>query len=55
MNLFGIIKRNIYSRKDLKSATQLSDDVTVETAQKRHVRIEQERTLAMALLLRRTA
>lgn len=54
-SLFGIIRRNIYAKKDLRPATKFSNDMPIEMVKNHKIRAEQERAGAMELLLRRTS
>jgi len=54
-SIFGIIKRNVYTKEELKSATKLSDYMPLETAQDYQVRAEQEKARATEFVLRRAA
>jgi hypothetical protein len=51
-SLFGIVRRSIYSKKDLKSASKLPNDLSIETEEHK-IRAEQERAKAIVLLIRR--
>jgi hypothetical protein len=51
-SLFGIVRRSIYSRKDLKSAPKFLNDLSIET-EGHQIRAEQERARAVVLLIRR--
>lgn len=51
-SLFGIIRRSIYSKKDLKSAPKFLNELSIET-EEHQIRAEQERAKAVVLLIRR--
>lgn len=54
-SLFGIVRRNIYAKKDLRSATEFPDYIPIGTVKDQQIRVEQEKARAMGLLLRRTS
>ena len=52
-SLFGIIRRNVYAKKDLKSATKFSDYTSIKAVKDSQIKAEQEKARAVELLLRR--
>jgi hypothetical protein len=53
--LFGIIRRNVYLKKDLRTAAKFPNYTRVETVEDRQIKAEQETVKAVGLLLRRTS
>ena len=51
-SLWGI-RRNIYEKKDLGSATKFSNEMPIEMVKDYQIRAEQERAKAVVLLIRR--
>jgi len=54
-SIFGIIRRNVYTKEDLKSATKLQDHIPIETVKDYQIMAEQEKARATEFILRRAA